>query len=165
MARPKRPRRVDFIPEVTYFKPVGVPMANLKEVDLNTDELEALRLVDFNNQSQEKAAEKMDVSQSTIQRILNRARKKVAKGLVLGQAIKVKGGEETMAQGRRKGGRGPGAGRGRKGGPLQAGPGGYCSCPNPECDYQEGHQAGRPCYQQICPKCGSQLIRRRGSSK
>lgn len=164
MGRPKRKRRVSFIPGVTYFKPVGVALANLKEVNLTVDELEVLRLVDFNGQDQEKAAEKMGVSQSTVQRILSSARKKVAQGLVLGQAIQVKGGEEFMADNNRPGrGRGPrqGQGRGRKGGPLQAGPGGYCSCPNPDCDYKEGHQVGKPCYQQVCPKCGSQLIRKR----
>lgn len=170
MGRPKRPRKVDFVPEVTYFKPVGVPLAHLEEIDLDVDELEALRLVDFEGADQSDAAEKMGISQSTIQRILSSARNKVAKGLVLGQAIKVKGGENIMAQGgggrpgRGRAGSGQGrgqGGRGRKGGPLQAGPGGYCSCPNPECDYKEAHQPGKPCYQQVCPKCGSQLIRQR----
>jgi uncharacterized protein len=167
MTRPKRLRRVNFIPEITYFKPINVPLAHLKEVNLNFDELEVLRLVDYQEKSQEDAAQKMAVSQSTIQRILTSARKKVAKGLILGQAIRVKGGENKVAQGDGSGrpgrGRRPGSGqgRGRKGGPLQAGPGGYCSCPNPECDYQEVHKLGIPCFQQVCPKCGSQLIRKR----
>ncbi len=168
MPRPKRPRRVNFIPEITYFKPVNVPLAHLKEVNLNFDELEALRLVDYQGENQETAAQKMAVSQSTIQRILTSARKKVAKGLVLGQAIKVKGGEEIMANNNRpsrgrgkRGGVGQGQGRGRKGGPASAGPGGYCSCPNPECDFKKPHQVGQPCYQQVCPECGSQLIRKR----
>jgi len=166
MPRPKNPRRVKFIPEITYFKPVGVPLAHLKEVNLNVDELEAVRLVDYDNKGQEESADKMGISQSTIQRILASARKKIAQGLILGQAIRVKGGEKNMVNngnGRPGKGRGfgQGRGRGRKGGPLQAGPGGYCSCPNPECDYQEAHQPGKPCYQQVCPKCGSQLIRKR----
>ncbi len=168
MPRPKNPRRVKFVPEITYFKPVNVPLKHLKEVNVAHDELEAIRLVDFDGIDQESAAQEMKVSQSTLQRILSSARKKIAKGLVLGQAIRVKGGEGNMVNngngrpGRGRGkGFGVGQGRGRKGGSLQAGPGGYCSCPNPECDYQEAHQPGEPCYQQVCPKCGSQLIRKR----
>jgi predicted DNA-binding protein (UPF0251 family) len=169
MSRPKGPRRVNFIPEITYFKPIGIPLANLKEINLNVDELETVRLVDFEGNDQEEAAKKMKISQSTVQRILTAARNKIAKALVLGQAIRVKGGEDFMAlvggPGRGRGGGfgqgGRGRGRGRMGGPLQAGPGGYCSCPNPDCDYKEAHLPGKPCYQQVCPKCGSQLIRRR----
>lgn len=161
MARPKNPRQVDFIPEVTYFKPVSVPLAYLKEVNLSADELEALRLVDFKKRSQQETAEKMEVSQSTVQRTLSKARKKVAEALIMGWAIRVEGGEVEMRRGRGGNGGGRGQGRGRKGGPFQAGPGGYCSCPNPECDYQEAHQPGKPCFKQVCPECGSQLIRRR----
>lgn len=40
-----------------------------------------------------------------------------------------------------------------------AGPGGYCVCPNPNCGHREPHQAGVPCYQKKCPKCGTQMIR------
>jgi hypothetical protein len=163
MARPKRKRRVQFMPEITYFKPIGVPLSYLKEIDLSVDELEALRLVDYKGKDQETAAEQMNISQSTIQRILSQARKKLARALVMGWAIKVEGGEVDMRRGKGSNGRGRGAGggRGRMGGPQQAGPGGYCSCPNPECDHQEAHQPGQPCYKQVCPKCGSQLIRKR----
>lgn len=161
MARPKNPRKINFIPEVTYFKPVSVPLAHLKEVSLSADELEALRLVDFKSKSQQQAAEKMKVSQSTIQRILSKARKKIAKALIMGWAVRVEGGEVKMRRGRGGNNGGRGKGRGRMGGPFQAGPGGYCSCPNPECDYQEAHQPGKPCFKQVCPKCGSQLIRKR----
>jgi predicted DNA-binding protein (UPF0251 family) len=65
----------------------------LQEVDLGVDELEALRLVDDEGLDQVEAAKKMEVSQSTLQRILTLARKKVAKGLVGGKAIKIEGGE------------------------------------------------------------------------
>ena len=44
MARPIKPKRVLFNPNVVYFKPRVVPLSMLKEVDLNVDELEALRL-------------------------------------------------------------------------------------------------------------------------
>jgi len=90
MVRPIKKRKVIFDPNVTYFKPRAVPLAELEEVDLGSDELEALRLCDFENLSQVKAAQKMGISQSTLQRILTSARKKVTEALIKGKAIKIK---------------------------------------------------------------------------
>jgi len=89
MARPFKPRCVDFDPSVTYFKPRAMPLSKLKEIVLHTDELEALRLCDLKNLEQTEAAKKMKISQSTLQRILTSARKKVALALVEGKAIKI----------------------------------------------------------------------------
>ena len=90
MARPLKPRRILFDPNVTYFKPRAVPLSMLEEVDLDIDELEALRLCDLNNLEQIEAAKKMKISQSTIQRILVSARKKVAEAIIEGKAIKIR---------------------------------------------------------------------------
>jgi len=158
MPRPKKPRSVNFLPSVTYFKPRGVPLSTLKEVSLTLDEIEALRLADFKGLDQVKAAKKMKISQPTLQRVLAKAHQKMAEALVLGKAIKVGGGEVIMPFGR---GRGIGGGRGRMGGPFAAGPGGVCVCVNPECKNEVPHTAGQPCYQMKCPKCGSPMIRRR----
>jgi len=89
MARPIKPRRVLFNPDVVYFKPRAVPLSLLEEVDLNVDELEALRFCDLEELEQKQAAEKMKISQSTLQRILTSARKKVVEALVEGKAIKI----------------------------------------------------------------------------
>jgi len=89
MVRPIKKRKVIFDPNVTYFKPRAVPLAELEEVDLGSDELEALRLCDFEELSQIKAAQKMRISQSTLQRILTSARKKIAEALIEGKAIKI----------------------------------------------------------------------------
>jgi len=90
MARPIKPRRVLFDPDVVYFKPRAVPLSMLEEVDLSIDELEALRLCDLKDLEQKEAAKKMKVSQSTLQRILTSARKKVAEALTEGKAIKIR---------------------------------------------------------------------------
>lgn len=90
MSRPIKPRKVFFDPSVTYFKPRAVPLSLLEEVDLGADELESLRLCDFKELDQIEAAKKMKISQSTIQRILTSARKKVAEALIKGMAIKIK---------------------------------------------------------------------------
>lgn len=98
MPRPKRFRWIAFRPGVTYFKPRGVPLRFLSEVKLEVDELEALRLADFQGVDQVKAAKKMKVSQSTFQRILASARKKTSQGLVEGKAIRIEGGKIKMVR-------------------------------------------------------------------
>lgn len=131
-------------------------MSSLKESNLTLDELEAIRLADLKGLEQIIAARKMKISQSTFQRILKNAHKKIAQALVKGRAIKVEGGEVIMPRFKR----GLGRGRGRMGGPFAAGPGGVCICTNPECKKEVPHRAGAPCYQAKCPKCGSPLVRK-----
>ena len=90
MVRPIKKRKISFDPNVTYFKPRAVPLAELEEVDLASDELEALRLCDLEEMDQIKAAKKMGVSQSTLQRIITSARKKISGALIKGKAIKIR---------------------------------------------------------------------------
>ena len=90
MVRPLKPRKVLLYPPVIYFKPRAVPLSILKEVELTLDELEALRFCDLENLEQERAAEKMKISQSTLQRILSSARKKIAEALIEGKAINIR---------------------------------------------------------------------------
>ena len=78
-----------FDPNVTYFKPRAIPLSELEEVSLRADELEALRLCDLENFDQAKAAKKMRVSRSTLQRMVASARRKVAEALIEGKAIKI----------------------------------------------------------------------------
>lgn len=89
MPRPRICRKIRFNPKTTYFKPQGIPMRLLKEVDLTTDELEVIRLHDLGDCDQRKCAEKMKISSSTFQRILTSAHKKIAEALIEGKAIKI----------------------------------------------------------------------------
>ena len=66
-----------------------MPLSILEEVILEPDELETLRLCDYKGMEQVKAAKKMKISQSTLQRILSSARRKMATALVEGKAIKI----------------------------------------------------------------------------
>ena len=114
MPRPRRFRRVSGEPDCSYFKPRGIGLRELEEVSLNVEELEAIRLKDFENMDQINAAKKMDVSQPTFHRILVDARKKIAESLVLGKAIKIQGGNYKMPRqdGTGPEGKGPRTGRG-----------------------------------------------------
>lgn len=93
MPRPRKCRRVACEPDVTYFKPAGVPLRELSESEVSIDELEAIKLVDFGEMGQVSASKKMEISQPTLHRLLRSARKKVAQALISGQAIKIKGGD------------------------------------------------------------------------
>lgn len=89
MPRPRLCRRIRFNPNVTYFKPQGVPIRFLDVVELTTEEAEALRLKNIDDLDQEEAAKKMNTSQSTFQRILSSAYKKISQALIKGKAIKI----------------------------------------------------------------------------
>lgn len=89
MPRPRLYRRIEFNPSVTYFKPQGVPMRELEVVELTVEEIEAYRLRYINDMEQKKAADRMHTSQSTYQRILSSAYKKIADALINGKAIKI----------------------------------------------------------------------------
>jgi len=89
MPRPKLCRRIRFNPNITYFKPQGVPMRELEIVELTAEEIESYRLRHINDMEQQEAAKKMNTSQSTFQRILSSAYKKISKALIEGKAIKI----------------------------------------------------------------------------
>ncbi len=96
MSRPQKCRRVAFLPNVTYFKPAGIPLRDLEEVSMSIEEAEALRLKDLEGLEQEQGAAKMNVSRPTFQRVLASARQKVADALLNGKAIRIEGGNFEM---------------------------------------------------------------------
>lgn len=119
MPRPQKFRRIGHCAPVAYFKPQGIPLRMLEFVELAADELEAVRLADYEELYQEQAAEQMGVSRQTFGLIIARAHKKIAEALTQGKAIHVEGGIEIVEsktpeppQGGYRCGRG-GHGRGR----------------------------------------------------
>jgi uncharacterized protein len=64
-------------------------MFQLEEVSLSLDELEAIRLADYEGRYHEDAATWMKVSRATFGRILNKARSKVAEAIVHGKALRI----------------------------------------------------------------------------
>ncbi|MFH1218491.1 MAG: DUF134 domain-containing protein [Candidatus Peregrinibacteria bacterium] len=89
MPRPKRCRRIMFSPDVTFFKPQGVPMRTLEQVDLSLDEMEAIRLKYYEGKDNEGGAKEMKISDSTFQRMIVSGLKKITDGLINGKAIKI----------------------------------------------------------------------------
>jgi predicted DNA-binding protein (UPF0251 family) len=111
MPRPKKPRFVSGYPTLTAYIPQGVPISG--EVLLSVEELEAVRLSDFEGLDQESAANLMEVSRQTYGRILARARNIISEALVTGKGLRIEGGNYKFRgmgrHRRRRGGRGSGA--------------------------------------------------------
>jgi len=63
---------------------------------LKVEELESIRLKDYQRLSQEEAAKKMGVSQPTFHRIVSEAHRKIAEALVEGKAIRIEGGNYVI---------------------------------------------------------------------
>lgn len=133
MPRPFKCRRIFFHPNNTYFKPAGIPLHMLEEVNLTLDELEAIRLADLEGLYQEEAAEKMAVSRQTFGNIINSARKKIADALINAKALKIEGGKVKIMER-------------------------HFICY--ECKHVWGVPYGNPRPEQ-CPKCGSINIHRK----
>jgi len=134
MPRPSKCRWIDREPTVTVFKPRGIPATELETVTLGVDELEALRLKDFQGLEQEEVAVRMNVSQPTLHRILESAHRKTAESLVHGKALVIEGGNYVV----------------RTGGRL-------FKCYECQNEWQEPYGTGRP---NECPKCESTNIHR-----
>ena len=98
MPRPRKCRRVAFSPEVTFFKPAGIPLRMLDEVAITIEELEAIRLKDLEGLDQEQAAGRMSISRPTFQRVLSSARHKIAEALLKGKAIRIGGGTYNLSK-------------------------------------------------------------------
>jgi len=91
MVRPRKRRTLSRPPRPAIYKPAGVPLEGLRQVVLLPEELEALRLSDLEGLSQVEAAQFMNISRSTFQRMLERAHRQVALALVEGQALCLEG--------------------------------------------------------------------------
>jgi uncharacterized protein len=95
MSRPKKSRCVGCQPNCNYFKPKGVRFIELKEISLSLDELEAIRLADYEGHYHEDAAAEMKISRATFGRIVNEARHKIAEALTQGKALRIEPSEEN----------------------------------------------------------------------
>lgn len=92
MSRPKRNRKICVPPSMQGFKPFGMQKCNKDVEILLLEEYESVRLLDYELLTQEQAAERINVSQPTLTRIYKKARKTMAKVLIEGKTLIIKGG-------------------------------------------------------------------------
>lgn len=96
MARPQKCRNVFTPPKMVGFKPYGMSMCKIEPISLKFEEYESIRLINYENLSQNQASEKMNVSRPTFTRIYNKALKQIAKSFVEGKAIEIEGGNYQL---------------------------------------------------------------------
>jgi len=92
MSRPVKQRKCNCPCRAEFsavYKPAGIPLKELDVVDLAQDELETLHLCDAEGMTQEEAGKCMEVSRGTVQRLLAKARYKVAHALVTQKALAI----------------------------------------------------------------------------
>jgi predicted DNA-binding protein (UPF0251 family) len=77
MVRPRKPRRIGYQPEEDSYNP-----SKEDYIELGYEELEAIRLMDYQDLTQQEAADLMAVGRTTLQSIYKSARAKVARALV-----------------------------------------------------------------------------------
>ena len=90
MPRPVKCRRVCHFPNVLEFFPADNTEENTPIV-LTVDEYETIRLLDKKGYSQEQCAVSMQIARTTVQRIYEIARKKIADALIDGHPLRSRG--------------------------------------------------------------------------
>ncbi len=90
--RPHKPRSVKCDTKERCFGPLKNGSSSKDTILLRVDELEAIRLSYVEDLKQEDAAQCMNISRSTLSRILSSANRKIGKALVDVNPIKVEGG-------------------------------------------------------------------------
>jgi uncharacterized protein len=92
VGRPVKTRYIKAQPEVAQFSPRG-KAGRPNETDLTMDQYEALRLADYKLTPHNTAGKVMGISRQTFERILKKARNKVADAIVNGKIIRIEGGK------------------------------------------------------------------------
>jgi predicted DNA-binding protein (UPF0251 family) len=72
------------------FKPCGVRGIDLQKIELYEDEMEAIRLSDYEGLYQQECADTMGISRTTFSRLVESARKKIADALIHKKALNIK---------------------------------------------------------------------------
>ncbi|MGD9558795.1 MAG: DUF134 domain-containing protein [Mangrovibacterium sp.] len=91
MPRKKRDRRLLAPPAIKGLSVYG-PRNRSEQIMLFFEEYESIKLLDYDNLTQEEAAVCMNVSRPTLTRIYESARNKVARSMVEGKDLIIKGG-------------------------------------------------------------------------
>lgn len=100
MPRPVKCRKVCLFPQILEFIPLQKDEESEEAIILSVDEYEVIRLIDKEGLSQGQCSEFMQIARTTVQRIYESARKKLADMLVEGQPLRIEGGEFWLCDGR-----------------------------------------------------------------
>ena len=98
MPRPRKCKQVCCLPKNNLFGPLNNGEVAREIVVMTVDEYETIRLIDLEELTQEECADKMNVARTTVQRIYNEARKKLAHSLVDGKSVHISGGDYILCE-------------------------------------------------------------------
>ena len=98
MPRPVKCRKVCHFPNVLEFLPAD-DTDKKTPIVLTVDEYETIRLLDKKGYSQEQCAVSMQIARTTVQRIYEIARKKIADALIDGRPLRIEGGDFRICDG------------------------------------------------------------------
>ena len=98
MPRPVKCRKVCHFPNVLEFLPAD-DTEKKTPIVLTVDEYETIRLLDKKGYSQEQCAVSMQIARTTVQRIYEIARKKIADALIDGHPLRIEGGDFRICDG------------------------------------------------------------------
>lgn len=87
MPRPKKCRMISYFPHNTRFFPEYLSQSN--EIIMTLDEYETIKLIDYQDLTQEECASYMHVARTTVQQIYNSARKKLSLMLIEGKSLSI----------------------------------------------------------------------------
>jgi len=85
----KKHRNIEIDHSHLCYKPCGIPKEDLEKIELLEEEMEAIRLSDYQGLYHEECAKKMGISRTTFSRILAKAHKKIADGFLNTKAIRI----------------------------------------------------------------------------
>lgn len=94
LGRKRKARTIDADHSSICFKPCGIRRIDLEKVELQEDEMEAIRLADYEGLYQQECADRMGISRTTFSRLVESARKKIADALLNTKALRIKIKEE-----------------------------------------------------------------------
>lgn len=97
MARPVKCRCVCSRPKTTCFSPAGGG-GGQEPVTIGLDEYEVFRLLDYVHLSQQQCAARMNISRTTVTRMYESVRHKVAQALVCGRELQIAGGDVVFCE-------------------------------------------------------------------
>lgn len=97
MSRPVKWRKICCLPLNKSFAPAGRQPQG--KITMTIDEYETIRLMDLENCTQETCAAAMNVARTTVQKIYEEARRKLADALINGKELGIEGGEFRLCDG------------------------------------------------------------------
>lgn len=95
MARPAKWKRICNMPNIDAYGPC-TDNDDRGKINMTVEEFETIRLIDYKGLNQEECGKVMGVARSTIQRIYDDARKKIADSMVNGKILKIQGGKYKL---------------------------------------------------------------------